>query len=142
MTDSAPHVQSDPTRTSSAASIVRSEEQAHVRTVSTPRSRLRIQKVIVTEERTITVQVRREELRVTEYPASDILADATGNASTAPVTTHDADFDLVLSEEQIEIHTRIVPVERVRVTRTPVVIPTEVTVTLRQEQADIDHRQH
>lgn len=110
-----------------------------MRTVSTPRSRLRIQKVIVTEERTITVHVRREELRVTEYPASETWADATGNASTAPVITHDDDFDLVLSEEQIEIHTRIVPVERVHVTRTPVVIPTQVTVTLRQEQTDIDH---
>lgn len=141
MTEPTSSPELEPNGTPTAASLIRSEEQAHIHTVSTPRTRLRIQKVIVTEERTITVQVRREELRITEYPATGTWTDDTGHASTGPVTVHDEDFELVLSEEQIDVHTRIVPVERVRITKTHVAIPTDVTVTLEREQVDVDKPQ-
>lgn len=138
MTEPTNSSQLEPSDNPAAASIIRSEEQAHVHMVSTPQTRLRIQKVIVTEERTITVQVRREELRITEYPATETWIHDTGNAPAIPVTVHDDDVTLVLSEEQIDVRTRIVPVERVRITRTPVLTPTDVIMAVRREHVDVE----
>lgn len=138
MTEPTNSSQLEPNDIPAAASIIRSEEQAHVHMVSTPQTRLRIQKVIVTEERTITVQVRREELRIAEYPATETWTDDTGSLSATPVTVHDDDFTLVLSEEQIDVRTRIVPVERVRITRTRVTTPTDVITAVRREHVDVE----
>jgi uncharacterized protein (TIGR02271 family) len=123
-----------PTPASGAVSVVRAEEQALVRTVSVPNTRLRIRKVIVTEERTITVHVRREELRITEHSA----ADTTDDVNDGSVQHHDEDFVLVLSEEQIDVRTRIVPVERVTIVRTQVTTPQNITTTVAREQVDVD----
>ncbi|MGL1437453.1 DUF2382 domain-containing protein, partial [Vibrio parahaemolyticus] len=40
----------------------------HVRIETFPRETVRIEKVIVTDRRTITIDVRREELRITRTP--------------------------------------------------------------------------
>lgn len=118
-----------------AVTVIRSEERAHMTTTSVPRSRLRIQKVIVTEERTITVQVRHEELRITELP---VTAEDTPTDAILPVTHHEGDFDLVLRAEEIDIRTTVVPVERVRFTRTRPTHPTDVTVNVDSEQIIVD----
>lgn len=48
--------------------VVRSEERLDVTTVRTLTERLRVRKVIVTEERTITVTLRREEFVLEREP--------------------------------------------------------------------------
>lgn len=117
--------------------VIRSEERSRTSTTAAPRSRLRIQKVIVTEERTITVQVRHEELRITEI-AADTEPDDHAADAASPATHHDDDFDLVLSAEQLDIRTTVVPVERVHFTRSRVTTPTNITVQLDQEEVSID----
>ena len=51
--------------------ITRSAEQLRTTTETVVVRRLRLRKYIVTEERTITVQLRREEFRIEELPATD-----------------------------------------------------------------------
>lgn len=104
---------------------------------STPREVVRITKHVVTEERTINVQVqvRREELRVERLPAGSGRAGAAGVGAAAtagaPVLT------LVLSEEVPEVAMRVVPREQVTVyvDRTTEQVP--ITATLRREELDV-----
>lgn len=112
--------------------LVRFEEYLHVSTVSVPRERLRLQKVIVTEERTITVAVRREELRITREPLVENEDDGLrDNAAGTP------DLDIVLHEEEILITTEVVPVERVRVRVSTVVGDLQVTDDVEKERVEV-----
>ncbi|MBT2502121.1 PRC and DUF2382 domain-containing protein [Curtobacterium sp. ISL-83] len=52
-------------------SMVRSEERLHVHTESAPATRARLKKYTVTEQRTITVPVQREEVRIEQVPVTD-----------------------------------------------------------------------
>ncbi|RYY05902.1 MAG: DUF2382 domain-containing protein, partial [Alphaproteobacteria bacterium] len=92
--------------------VIRHAEQLRAMTRSVPVERVRLKKVIVTEERTITVQVRREELRL-EHETLD-------PATATPTTVGPSDLELILHGEQITITRTIVPIERVRLTRTQV----------------------
>lgn len=66
--------------------VTRSEERLVVRTEAVPVRRVRIRKVIVSEERTVTVTVRREELRVEEEPldGTDVVDRARSSRSARP----------------------------------------------------------
>ena len=70
--------------------VLRFEEHLHVRIETFPRETVRIEKVIVTDRRTITIDVRREELRITRTP-------------------------MILRQEQPVIALEVVPVEKVTV---------------------------
>ncbi|RPE77629.1 MULTISPECIES: YsnF/AvaK domain-containing protein [unclassified Frondihabitans] len=113
--------------------VVRSEEQLRVSTVSVPKERIRFEKVIVTEEKTVTVTVRREELRIIREPveAGTDMAVPDGQVSAA-------DLDIVLHEERIITTTEVVPVERVRVRVTQVTKDLPVTDTVRKERIDLN----
>ena len=113
----------------SSVEVVRSEEQLHVGTVSTPHTRLRIRRVIISEEQTITVTVRREELRIDEESDSGGRAAASDDAG---------DLTLLLHEEQIVVTKKIVPVERIRIAKRAVVVDPPVTVDLRRDQVRVD----
>lgn len=112
-----------------AVEVIRHAEQLHATTRSVPVERVRLRKVIVTEERTITVQVRREELRLEHETLDPATATAT--------TVGPSDLELILHEEQITITRTIVPIERVRLTRTQVTGTRDITETLRHETVDI-----
>ncbi len=109
--------------------VTRYEERPHAWTVSTPRTRLRIRKVIVTEERTIIVTVRHEELQIVEEAIT----------ANAPLTPREApgDLEIVLHEEQVYVTTRVVPMERAHVVKRPVAVQAPVTDTVRREQIQI-----
>lgn len=117
---------------SSSVEVIRSEEQVRVGISSTPRSILRIRKEIVTEQQTVTVTLRREELRITEEPATD---DATASGLLADRGADE--LVLVLHEEQVDVSTRVVPVERVRVRKTRVESATAITESVRREQVQV-----
>lgn len=53
-----------------AVTVTRSEERLDVHTVRTPTEKIRIRKVIVTEERTLTLTLRREEIIVDRAPST------------------------------------------------------------------------
>lgn len=116
----------------SPVDVVRSEEQLRVSTVSVPKELVRFGKIIVTEERTVTVTVRREELRIIREPIEASMDTATPGGQLSA-----ADLDIVLHEERIITTTEVVPVERVRVRVTEVTEDLPVTDTVRKERVDL-----
>ncbi len=78
----------------------------------------------------VPVTVRREELRVEREPLAP--GDtAVGELGPEPL-------EIVLSREEPVVATRVVPVERVRVFRAPVVEERVVHETLRREEVDVE----
>ncbi|WKK71888.1 DUF2382 domain-containing protein [Rathayibacter oskolensis] len=61
---------------SDPVSVIRSEERLEVTTVRTATERVRIRRVIVTEERTVTVSLRREELVIEREPLDGAVGDS------------------------------------------------------------------
>ena len=125
------------------AEVVRSEERLDVATTWEVVGRVRVAKRVVTEERVVTVSVRREELVVEELPVdpdrpqgslvterSELPSD--GVRSTAPAV------EMWLSEEEVEVHTRIVPKRRVRVFVDTSTDVAEVSGTVAREVVDVD----
>jgi uncharacterized protein (TIGR02271 family) len=114
--------------------VVLSKEQLQTDTVSVPVERVRIQKVIVAEERTVTVTVRREELRVVREP---VRPDEQPPEEVATFDSGDRVIDMVLHEEQVVIGHQVVPVERVRVVVDRVVTQQPVMTELSHEEVDV-----
>ncbi|MFJ3383640.1 MULTISPECIES: DUF2382 domain-containing protein [unclassified Curtobacterium] len=92
--------------------VVRREERLLVSTEVFATERVRLERCIITEQRTVTLDVRHEEVRLTREPL-DSGASLPGtnqpSADRAPVV-------VVLREEQVVVTTTVVPVERVTLT--------------------------
>lgn len=112
--------------------VTRSEERLGIQKQAVAVERVRLQKYIVTEERTITVSVRREEVRLVREPLDGGLVDVAESARS------DDDITVVLSEEQVVVSKRIVPVERVRLLRHAVTENRVITEEIRKERVDVD----
>ena len=110
--------------------ITRSEEELRLTSAWRPVERLRLRKRIVTEQRVVTVELRREELVVERETLDDAPATWGDPGSREPLV-------LTLSEEQAVITTVVVPVERVRVVVDRVTEEHELRTTLRAEQVDV-----
>jgi uncharacterized protein (TIGR02271 family) len=115
--------------------VVRHEEQLRVRTVAEPVERIRYEKVVVEEERTITVKVRREELRITREPVD---RDEAASGAATPAEDGPRVIEMVLHEEQLTIGRQVVPVERIRVIVDRVVTQEPVDATVAREVVDVD----
>jgi uncharacterized protein (TIGR02271 family) len=100
------------------------EERLYVDRRSRPRERVRVHRHVVTEEVTVTVPLRREELRIERVPVD-----------APPDPTAEADFTLMEDEPVVE--TRVVVRERVRLEVAEVTEEREVEVPLRRERADV-----
>ena len=117
-----------------AADVVVSEEQLAVETRSVPTERVRVRKAVVTEDVTVTVTLRREELVIDREPiapGSDVAADATA-------MTGEGALEFVLHAEEPVVTKRVVPVERVRLHRNTITEEHRVTDTVRKEQVAVD----
>ena len=117
--------------------LTRSEERLRVDTVRKPFQTARLERYVVTETRTIEVQVTREEVRVVYTPLD---ADGAQSADSAhgPAATGSPDRWMTISEEQAEVTTRIVPVARVRLETVWVDGSKDVTEPVRHEEIDLD----
>ncbi len=109
--------------------VVRSEEQLTTGVESVAVRRVRIRKVVVTEERTVTVQVRREELHLDDEPI-------TGGESTSSARG-DREVVVVLHEERPVLTTEVVAVERARIATYRVNEEQTVTDEVRREVVDV-----
>jgi uncharacterized protein (TIGR02271 family) len=107
-----------------------SEERLHVETERVPRSRIRLKKVVVTEQRTVTVPVRREEYRLIREPIVD-------GEPVAGGTIGADEQEVVLYEERLVVTTEVVPVERIRLVKEEVVEDREVSGEVRRERIDL-----
>ncbi|ROS52622.1 YsnF/AvaK domain-containing protein [Frigoribacterium sp. PhB24] len=109
--------------------VVLSGERARATRVTLPVERVRLRKVVVSREETVTVTVRREELRVVREDV--VPGEAVHPGSTA------TPFEIVLCEERLVVDRTVVPVERVHVTVDEVVEDVDVSTTLRHERVDV-----
>src|SRR5690349_9505255 len=115
--------------------MVLAEEQLLVDTERVPAQRVRLRKEIVTEEVTVTVVLRHEELVIEREPIQP--GDAPPEAADAPKL--DEPMEIVLWAEEPVITTRAVPTERVRVLRTQGSEQQDLTTQLRRERASFDN---
>jgi hypothetical protein len=121
--------------------MVRSEEQLRVGTERVAATRVRVVKHVVTEEVTLTVPVRREEIRIEEVPLDapdpgpgESLVDA------GPAPEGGLPEEIVLHAERPVVSVQVVPTERVRL-RTEVVEGREtVSGPVQREQIVVDQQ--
>jgi uncharacterized protein (TIGR02271 family) len=118
-----------------AVSMIRSEERLRTSIRTVPVERVRMKKIIVTEEKTITVTVRREELRLTR----DLIESGTSDLDLSVERTPDESHSMVLYKEQITVTSTIVPVERVTLMKETFTEEQIVTGSVRKEQVDIEN---
>lgn len=115
------------------AETVRSEERLVPAVVRVPAERVRIGRRIVTETRTVEVQVRREELYLEHVPLGT--ADAGIGTGVSPA----AAVELVLHEEVPQLTSvGVRPVERVRVSIVQVAGEQVLEASLRREQVMVE----
>ena len=114
--------------------MTRSEEQLRVGTMSRPSELVRLRKYVVTEDVTTTVPVEREVLRVEREPITEANVD---DALSGPDLSSE-EAELTLSEEQVVVDKKVVPVERVRLDKDVVTEQRQVDETVRKEQIEVD----
>ncbi len=114
----------------SQASMIRSEERLRITNQRVPVGKAVLRKVIVVEQRTITIEVAHEEVRLDYVP----LTDEHGDVAAA---LHLALPELVMHEEQVVITKRIVPTERVRPRIVAVPGEYELTEDLRHDEIEL-----
>lgn len=122
----------DPT---SGVEVVRSEERLVAGVERHVTGSVRIGKRVVSEERTVTVTVRREELFVEHVPAGA----ATGDAGTgAPPRGAEPVVTLTLAEEEPVVTVRTVPRETVRLFVDRLTVDHSVTEDVAREVVEHD----
>ena len=121
-----------PAPASPPVTVVRSEEQLAIATTVQVRGAVRLHKRIITETVTQTVEVRREELIVTELAPDEISLQGTLAAEDTN-QLRERQFDVILHQEQVVVTTEVVPVERIRVRVHVVTEQTQVEESLRRE---------
>lgn len=124
---------SDPS--SETTEMTRSEEQLVVGTEARATERVVVRKRVVTEEVTVTIPLRREELVVEREPIEPGSAAAPADAQIV-----EAEFDFLLLAEQPVIEKRIVPVEQVRLRKDVIVEEEIVSDQVRKERIDLDEQ--
>lgn len=107
--------------------ITRSEEELLVERTFRPHERVRLVKRVVTESITQTVELRREELRVERETLDEGERGGALGARAQPL-------EIVLHEEQVLIEKRVVPRERVRVTKQLITEQRPLSAELRREK--------
>jgi len=111
--------------------VIRREERLRAGVETVPLERVRLEKRIVEEQRTVTVTVRREEVR--------LVREALDPDDTAALDQVHGDVpELVLHEERVEVTTRVVPVERVRLRRDRVTRDEVVSGEVRSERIRVE----
>lgn len=122
--------------------MIRSEELLRVGTTTGAIERVRVGKRIVTEEKTITVSVRREVFTFEREPITDADPGAepgNGGVQDQPSQTQ---VEIVLHEEQIVVHKNVVPIERVTVITDLITGQHDVTEQVGKEQVEISTTPH
>lgn len=117
--------------------MVRSEEELRVSTEVKTTGRVRLRKVIVTEDVTVTLTLRREEVRLEPVP-DDRTGDETGDEVPSELDdTGETLFEVTLHEEVPVVGTRVVPRERIRLRKILVSEDRQVTAPVRAEQLEL-----
>jgi uncharacterized protein (TIGR02271 family) len=114
-----------------------SEEQLVVDKASQATERVRLRKVLVEEEVTIKVTLRREELRVERIPV-DAPEAARVDRGNGDAQLTEGELEFVLLAEEPVVTKRVVPVERVKVARDTIVEERRISDQVRKERVEVD----
>jgi len=114
--------------------MTRSEEELHVGTQRTEAARVRLRKYVTTEQVTKTVPVQKEHVRLEREPVTEANRDA---ATRGPDIT-ESEHEVILTEEEPVVEKRVVPKERVRLSKEAETVQREVSEEVRKEQLDVD----
>ncbi|MHA7287795.1 PRC and DUF2382 domain-containing protein [Arthrobacter sp. MDT3-44] len=109
--------------------VVRSEERLRVGTEQYEAARVRLRKYVVTEEATMTVPLKREELRIEVEPISSPV-----RLEAEDVPFQEQSVELVAREELAVLSKETVPVERVSMKTVEVTGRTTVREEVRKER--------
>ena len=112
--------------------MTRSEEELRVGTRDTERGRARLRKWVETEPVEATVETRREELRIEREP----ITDANVEASLDGPELSEEEHEVVLHEEEPVVEKRVVPKERVRLTKETFTDEAQVSDEVRKERIE------
>lgn len=112
--------------------MTRSEEELAIGKSQRETGRARLKKYVVTEEVTESVPLKREEVRVEREPITDSNVDQ----ATSGGDITDEEHEVVLHEEQVVTEKRVVPKERVRLSKDEVVEEQQVSEQIRKEQIE------
>ena len=116
--------------------VTLSEEQLAVETRSQATERVRVRKHVVTEEVTVTVTLRREELIIEREPVPGTSHQAAED--DFPLGDDGRTVEFVLHAEEPVVTKRVVPVERVRINRNTITEERRIADTVRRERVDVD----
>lgn len=114
--------------------MTRSEEHLRAGTETREAGRARLRKYVVTEQESVTVPVRREEVRVEREPITEGNVD---QALDGPAISEE-EHEVVLHEERPVVATEAVPVERVTMGTQTVTEQEQVTGEVRKEVIDVE----
>lgn len=114
--------------------MTRSEEEIDVSKRRTETGRARLRKWIETEHVQMTVPIRREKARLVTEPITDRNRDDA--LSGADLT--EAEHEVTLSEEEVDVNKRVVPKERVRLEKDVETEEVPVDETVRKERIEMD----
>lgn len=114
--------------------MVRSEEELHVTTKRRAVERVRLRKHVVTEYVEQTVPVRREELRLER----EAITGQNPEGTVEDPELADEAHEIILYAEEVVIEKRVVPRERVRISKELITEERVVAEELRKERIETD----
>ena len=115
--------------------MTRSEEELDVSKHRQEAGRVRLRKWVETEDVHMTVPIRREKARLVTEP----ITDANRDAALSGPDISEAEHEVVLSEEVIEVDKRVVPKERVRLETEVETEEVPIDESVRKERIEMDH---
>jgi len=114
--------------------MTRSEEQLNVGKRVEETGRMKLRKYVVVEDVNMTVPVAHEEVRLEREPITDDNREAAMNGGDITEEEH----EIVLTAEVPVVEKKVVPIERVKVSKEVVEGETEINDQVRKEQIDLD----
>jgi uncharacterized protein (TIGR02271 family) len=117
-----------------SGAMTRSEEELQVGTERRPAGGARLRKWVETETETHTVPVQREELRVER----EEITDENRDQALAGSEITEAEHEVTLMEEEPVVEKRVVPKERVRLTKDTTTDEEQVSGEVRKERIETD----
>lgn len=115
-----------------AESVVRHEEEVHVGTERVETGRLRLRKHVVTEQKTVTVPVSREEYTLEREPIAD------GERVGAAGEVGEEEIGVTVHEERPVVEKEVVAKERIGLGKETVTEDREVTTDVAKEEVTLE----
>ena len=127
-----------PSRSDGPVEVIRSEEALQVGKRRRAR-RVRLKRYVVTDYVTKTIPMQREEVRLEEEPVDGPTpGEPTGQPGGGEAAATEEGAEVLLHEEEVVVQKRVVPRERVRLTKEVVTQDQPLSAEVRKERVEVD----